>query len=349
MPKRRYESDSESDEKPPPPVIKKKKVVKPVIKFEELPQIKSLSELIAVAETNKWYKNINNVMLWEILPYLKELNNMIGMKTVKESIFFQIIYYLQELHLRNIEGDYLHTIITGKPGTGKTTVSKIIGNIYQRMGIFSSSQTPKFKIASRDDFVGEFLGSTAVKTKKLLTSCLGGCLFVDELYSLGPGQKDRDSYSKEAIDVINLFLSEHKNDFCFIGAGYKEDIEKCFFSVNQGLKRRFQWYHEIDDYNDDDLVEIFLKMVKEINWINNVPKPDLILMFKEHKDLLKDGGGSCENLLSKIKVCHSMRVFGKDKNYKFVIVKEDITDAFNLIKKYNAVKQPPEKTYSYYT
>ena len=184
MPKRRYDSDSDLEEKSPPPVIKKKKIVKPVIKFEELPLIKSLPELIAVAETNKWYKNINNVMLWEILPYLKELNDMIGMKSVKESIFFQIIYYLQELHLRNIEGDYLHTIITGKPGSGKTTVSKILGGIYQRMGIFSSSQSPKFKIASRDDFVGEFLGSTAIKTKKLLTSCIGGCLFVDELYSL---------------------------------------------------------------------------------------------------------------------------------------------------------------------
>jgi SpoVK/Ycf46/Vps4 family AAA+-type ATPase len=349
MPKRRYDSD-DSDIETPPVIVPKKKKTRPTIKFEELPSIKCLSDLIKVAETNKWYKNINNIMLWDILPYLKELNDMIGMKTVKESIFFQIIYYLQELHLRNKEGDYLHTIITGKPGSGKTTVSKILGGIYQRMGIFSvSSQTPKFKVASRDDFVGEYLGSTAIKTKKLLTSCIGGCLFVDELYSLGPGQKDRDSYSKEAIDVINLFLSEHKNDFCFIGAGYKEDIEKCFFSVNQGLKRRFQWYHEIDDYNDDDLVEIFLKMVKEINWINNVPKPELVSMFKEQKELLKDGGGSCENLLSKIKICHSMRVFGKESNYKFVIVKEDITDAFNLIKKYNTTKQPPEKTYSYYT
>ena len=89
-------------------------------------------------------------------------------------------------------------------------------------------------------------------------------------------------------------------------------------------------------------------MIKEINWLNNVPKTELIILFKEYKDLLKDGGGSCENLLSKIKICHSVRVFGKDKNYKFVIVKEDIIDAFKLIKK-NTAKQPPEKIYSYYT
>ena len=100
MPKRRYDSD-DSDNEPPPPVIVPKKKKRPVIKFEELPTIKCLADLIKVAETSKWYKNINNIMLWDILPYLKELNDMIGMKTVKESIFFQIIYYLQELHLRN--------------------------------------------------------------------------------------------------------------------------------------------------------------------------------------------------------------------------------------------------------
>uniref|UniRef100_A0A6C0E1Z5 ATPase AAA-type core domain-containing protein n=1 Tax=viral metagenome TaxID=1070528 RepID=A0A6C0E1Z5_9ZZZZ len=349
MPKRRYFSESESEEEKNIPIPKKKKIViqRPRIKFEELPSIKSLDDLIKIAETSKWYKNINNVMLWAILPHLKELQSMIGMKSVKESIFFQVIYYLQGLHLRNIDGDYLHTIITGKAGTGKTTVSKIIGHIYQNMGILSSSSN-KFKVVSREDFIGEFLGSTAVKTKKLLTSCLGGCIFVDELYSLGPGQKDKDSYSKEAIDTINLFLSEHKNDFCFIGAGYKDDIDKCFFSVNQGLKRRFQWYHNIEDYQYEDLVDIFLKMVKDINWNINIDKKDLVDIFNKNKDLLVNGGGSCENLLSKIKVCHSIRVFGKEPEYKFVIVKEDVVEAFLLLKKFDMNKQP-KITYDYFT
>ena len=300
--KRFFSSESESDCEEDKDKIKivVKRRTRRKIEFIELPPIKNLDDLITVAESSKWYKNINNMMLWDILPYLKELQSLIGMKSVKESIFFQIIYYLQGLHLRNIDGDYLHTIITGKAGCGKTTISKILGNIYQHMGILASSSS-KFKVVSREDFVGEFLGSTAVKTKKLLNSCLGGCLFVDELYSLGPGTKDRDSYSKEAIDTINLFLSEHKNDFCFIGAGYKDDIEKCFFSVNQGLKRRFQWFHEIDDYIEEDLVEIFLKMVKDIKWNINIQKPELVKLFVSHKDLMKNGGGSCENLLSKIK------------------------------------------------
>lgn len=364
MSKRRYISDSSStedeidEEIKPPPLKKKIVVIKPKIKFEDLPHVKSLNDLIKVAETNKYYKNINNVMLWNILPSLKELQSMIGMESVKESIFFQIIYYLQGLHERNIDGDYLHTIITGKAGCGKTSISKILANIYQSLGIFSSSSSssssgqpskPKFKVVSREDFVGEYLGSTAVKTKKLLTSCLGGVLFVDELYSLGPGQKDRDSFSKEAIDTINLFLSEHKNDFCFIGAGYKEEIEKCFFSVNQGLKRRFQWYHNIEDYSHESLVDIFLKMVKDINWSVNVDKKELIKLFKDEKDLFKDGGGSVEQLLSKIKVSHSIRVFGKESNQRFNIVKDDILEAIKLLKKFDNKDKKEKPVLSYYT
>jgi len=348
MTKRRF-SDSESDS-PPSPVLKPKKkkiAFRPKVKFEDLPAVVSLDDLISVAETSKWYKNINNIMLWDILPHLKQLQNMIGMKSVKETIFFQVLYYLQGLHLRNTEGDYLHTIISGPPGCGKTTVSKILANIYQSMGILSHGGN-RLKIVSREDFVGEYLGSTAVKTKKLLNSCLGGVLFVDELYSLGPGQKDRDSFSKEAIDTINLFLSEHKNDFCFIGAGYKEEIEKCFFSVNQGLKRRFQWYHNIEPYSNEDLVSIFKKMIKEINWEINITDEVLKKKFNDNKEFLPDGGGSCENLLSKIKVCHSIRIFGKDVNEKFKINEKDIDEAFKLLKN-NNINKKEKITYDYYT
>ena len=78
-------------------------------------------------------------MLWKILPFLRQLESMIGMKSVKQSVFFQIIYYLQGMHEKNIDGDYLHTIITGAPGTGKTTLGKILAGIYQEIGILKGS------------------------------------------------------------------------------------------------------------------------------------------------------------------------------------------------------------------
>jgi Holliday junction resolvasome RuvABC ATP-dependent DNA helicase subunit len=281
------------------------------------------------------------------MPYLIELQSMIGMQSVKDSIFYQTIYYLQNMHSRNTDGDYLHTIITGKPGTGKTTVAKIIGKIYQNIGILSRNS--KFKIAHREDMVGEYLGSTANKTKKLLTSCLGGVLFVDEVYALGPGQKDKDSYSKEAIDTICAFLSENKNNFCFIAAGYKDEIEKCFFSVNEGLRRRFQWVHNIDDYQPKDLSLIFLKMVGEMNWETKIQTKEITEIITKNIDLFKDAGGSMENLFSKIKLVHSKRVFGLAMDQKFIITINDITGAIEMMKNNDMAKNNKKERFDYYT
>lgn len=316
------------------------------IKFENLPPCANLDDLINIGKTLKFYKNFDVVVLWDIMPYLLELQSMIGMQSVKDSIFYQTIYYLQNMHSRNTDGDYLHTIITGKPGTGKTTVAKIIGKIYQHIGILSKNS--KFKIAHREDMVGEYLGSTANKTKKLLTSCLGGVLFVDEVYALGPGQKDKDSYSKEAIDTICAFLSENKNNFCFIAAGYKDEIEKCFFSVNEGLRRRFQWVHSIDDYQPKDLSLIFLKMVSEMNWETKIETKEITEIITKNIDLFKDAGGSMENLFSKIKMVHSKRVFGLAMDQKFIITINDITGAIEMMKN-NEIDKKQKERYDYYT
>ena len=89
-------------------------------------------------------------------------------------------------------------------------------------------------------------------------------------------------------------------------------------------------------------------MVKDIKWNINIQKPELVKLFVSHKDLMKNGGGSCENLLSKIKVSHSIRVLGKDENYKFVITKEDVDEAFLLLKKYDGVKVK-KQNFDYYT
>ena len=310
---------------------KNKRQTRPVIKLENAPSVNSIGDLIELGKSINFYKNLDTVMLWRITPYLEKLDKMIGMESLKESVFFQIIYYLKGMHTKNRNEEYLHTLIMGAPGGGKTTVAKIIGKIYQAMGVLSHNGP--FKIAYRDDFVAEYLGQTAIKTKKLLQSCLGGVLFVDELYSLGPGVKDKDSFSKEALDTLTGFLSEHKNDFCFIGAGYEEDIKKCFMGVNKGLERRFQWIHKIDEYNSEELSDIFLKMVKEMNWHVNIDTKDIINLIKEDKKLFKHAGGSVEVFISKMKMVHAKRVFSLDKEHMFVFTKKDMTNAIDLIKK----------------
>jgi len=227
-----------------------------------------------------------------------------------------------------------------------TSLAHIISKIYQKLGILSKNS--KFKLAHREDFVGEYLGQTAAKTKKLLTSCLGGVIFVDEIYAMSSGRTDKDSYAKEAIDTINAFLSEHKNDFVFIGAGYKDEIEKCFFGMNEGLRRRFAWGHHIEKYAEEELAEIIKKMIHESNWEISVDTTFLKNMIIKEKDLFKDAGGSCENLFSKIKLAHSKRIFGKSSNLKFKISEEDINDAIEMMKKYNSDKKP-KVNYDYYT
>ena len=297
-------------------------------RIQNLPNVNTLDDLIKLGDNYKTYKNINTSMLLNILPHLKELNKMIGMKSLKETVFLQVIYYLKNMHTKN--DDYLHTMITGEPGTGKTSCAKIISKIYQSMNILSINGP--FVIAHREDFIAGFLGQTAIKTKKLLESCIGGVLFVDEVYSLGPTDNGKDMFSNEAIETIVAFLSENKN-FCFIGAGYEEEIVKRFFASNKGLERRFQWIHKIEKYNETELTDIMFKMISDINWYIEVDKNDITLIIKNNMDLFKNSAGDIEKFISKCKIIHTKRIFTLDNKYRFIFTKNDIEETVSFLKK----------------
>ena len=310
--------------------LRKKRSSARVQNKKDAPLVNSIADLVKISRSIRHFKNIDTEMLWRISPYLEQLNNMIGMEKLKETLFLQIIYYLQGFHERSNE-EYLHTILMGKPGCGKTTVAKIIGKLYYSMGILSKKG--KFKIAYRDDFVAEYLGQTAIKTRKLLNSCIGGVLLIDEVYSLGPGKSDSDSFSKEALDTLTSFLSEHKRDFCCICAGYESDIKKCFFKVNKGLERRFPWVHYIEEYSPEDLTKIALKMIDEQDWDIDIKEKDLTNIIKENEDLFKNVGGDIENYITKAKMCHSKRVFSLSYKNKFIFTMKDFNNAIELIRK----------------
>jgi Holliday junction resolvasome RuvABC ATP-dependent DNA helicase subunit len=299
------------------------------LKLQTLPVINIIHDLIELGNSDRLYKNIDTDMLRKITPYLEKLDKMIGMKSLKDSVLCQVMYYLKGFNIKNEE--YLHTMIMGLPGTGKTTVAKIIGSLYQAMGILS--ENGPFKIAYREDFVAGYLGQTAIKTKALLSSCIGGVLFVDEVYSLGPGETNKDSFSKECIETITAFLSEHKNDFCFIGAGYEDDIKRCFFSANKGLERRFQWIHRIEKYNEYDLADIMIKMIKEMEWHISLKREEIIQIIKKDMKIFNNAG-NIENFISKCKMVHAKRVFCLDPEHMFVFTKKDIENSIDLMKKY---------------
>lgn len=318
---------------------------KPLLKIENATNVKNISDLIKLSKDFKFYKNINTEMLWKITPHLQELESLIGMESLKQSVFYQIIYYLQGFHLKNKNDEYLHTVIMGPPGHGKTEVSKIIGKLYHAMDILSKDG--QFKTAHREDFVAGYLGHTAIKTKKLLTSCLGGVLFIDEIYALAPRESDKDSFAKEAIDTITSFLSEHKNDFCCIIAGYEEDVKRYFFAMNKGLERRFPWVHVINQYSSKELADIFLKMVSDIKWKTDLSQMNISSIITDYKHFFKNGGGDIETFLGKCKMMHSERVFARPIEERFILTREDLLRAVEYIKKNNKpnIDEPPPGLY----
>lgn len=293
--------------------------------------VDSLADLIALAKTKSEYANINMKALRRILTHLEDLQSMVGLRSLKETVTQQVIYYIQGLHKDS--DDYMHTCIYGGPGTGKTTVAEILGSIFSELGVLSSKG--KFISAQRSDMVGQYLGQTAIKTSIVLEAALGGVLFIDEIYSFG-SKDGRDSFAKEAIDTINLFLSENKDDFMLIVGGYEAEVEECFFRQNAGLRRRFMWYHKIEPYTDLDLADIFFVKVSEMGWSTalDVTREWIAGLIKDNKDRFKDMGGSVENFLTLLKVQHSRRVFGRPQESKKVISR---TDVQNTVKKLTEV------------
>lgn len=296
----------------------------------ECPPVRNLDELISIGERTVYYSNIDMVSLWNIVPHLKKLRDMIGMETVKQSIFQQVIYYIQGLHRRDVEGEYLHTCITGPPGTGKTSVANILALIYRDLGILGDGT---IRLIHKDDLVAGYVGQTAMKTKKLLNACIGGVVFLDEAYSMGSDDKDGgNSFAKEAADTLTSFLSEHKTDICCIIAGYEDDIKKHFFSLNKGLERRFPWRHTIKVYDASQLAKIAIKIIKDMRWATLVSDEELKGLISSNMDLFKNCGGDVETYISKCKIAHASRVFTLPCEIKFILTKEDFEKGIKLVK-----------------
>ena len=148
----------------------------------------------------------------------------------------------------------LHTVISGPPGVGKTQLAHILADYYNALGFLKTNKVVSVK---RNDLVAGYLGQSAIKTKKKLDEALGGVLLIDEAYSLGDNAGGKDSFSKEVIDLLTSYLSEHASDLVCIIAGYKDALENRFFSQNEGLARRFTRRYVIDGYEGDELYEIF--------------------------------------------------------------------------------------------
>ena len=246
--------------------------------------------------------SVNMERLHSASEPLRQLNAMIGLKELKRSVCDQVVYYVQGLH-EGSDNDYMHTVIEGPPGTGKTEVAKILGQMFAKLGILKKKT---FKKATRADMVAGYLGQTALKTRELIEGCLGGVLFIDEAYALGNSEK-KDSYSKECLDTLCEALSDHKDELMVIIAGYADQLDSCFFQYNDGLRSRFAWRFTTEDYSPEELLKILTKKTLESKW--TLAEDVTSEWFQKHKDDFEYAGRDVETLFAKAKIAHSKRLF----------------------------------------
>ena len=311
-------------------------------------EINNINDILKIIETYKFTPevqyNINMEALHNIKKPLEKLNNMIGMKDLKNSIVDQILYFVQGLHLNKGKinsGDFMHTVIYGPPGTGKTEIAKIMGKIYSKIGILKKGT---FKKVTRSDLIAGYLGQTAIKTSDVIKESLGGVLFIDEAYSLGNPDK-KDSFSKECIDTLCEALSDKKDELMVIIAGYEDELNDCFFKYNQGLESRFTWRFKTDNYDATDLYHIFLKKVNEIGWNYAGEEEMTINWFKKNIEYFKCFGRDVETILAKTKIIHSRRVFCKTEDEKRRLLLIDLEKGFQLYISSNNIKNRKEDEY----
>jgi hypothetical protein len=284
--------------------------------------------------------NIDLAMIQDLLPEMEDLNAMIGQEEFKKQVVTLILYYSMRLNRKN--DDLLHTAIYGEPGIGKTEFAQKLAKIYLKLGVLRNNI---FRKVRRSDLIAGFLGQTALKTAEVLKSVRGGVLFIDEAYSIGnsSGKDTQDSYSKECLDLINQSLTEmrERDDkyFILMIAGYKDELKRNFFGMNDGLERRFSIHFTMEPYNPKELVDIFTKKVLENGW--GVERGALTEEFiKEHYANFKYYGGDMELLFVKCKIVHSKNLLSGKSKIKRCISEMDVKDGFELFMKNSSGVDP---------
>jgi hypothetical protein len=196
---------------------------------------------------------------------LRELEGLIGLSSVKAEV--REICDLQRLALLRAERGLpqvvtsKHLVFTGNPGTGKTTVARLIGQLYACLGVLPNGH---FTEASRADLVGGYVGQTALKTTAVVAEARGGVLFIDEAYSLARS-RDENDFGIEAIDTLVKLMEDHRDDLAVIVAGYPDEMAE-FIASNPGLRSRFPRTIGFPDYSNDELLEIFRSIAREAEY-----------------------------------------------------------------------------------
>ena len=246
---------------------------------------------------------------------LEELDNLIGLEQVKSKvndlIAFQTVQAIREKQGLYSQKGTMHLAFTGNPGTGKTTVARIVGRIYKQIGLLTKGH---FVEVSRTDLIAGYQGQTALKVKKVIEQAKGGVLFIDEAYSITENDHS-DSYGRECLTELTKALEDYRDDLVVIVAGYSEPM-KHFFASNPGLKSRFNTFIEFSDYSGEELFEMLKKICQKNDYILNDDVSQLLCSYLEEQVEAKGdnfaNGRMVRNIYDDLAMNHARRIFSMD-------------------------------------
>ncbi|MBR2132886.1 MAG: AAA family ATPase [Oscillospiraceae bacterium] len=242
---------------------------------------------------------------------MQQLHELVGLDAVKQDVE-SLVNLVKVRELRRERGlkcpeMSFHLVFSGNPGTGKTTVARLIGKIYSALGILPKGHLVE---VDRSGLVAGYVGQTAIKTREIVEKALGGILFIDEAYTLAPKNAEKD-FGQEAIDTILKAMEDHRDELIVIVAGYASLMPR-FIDSNPGLKSRFNKYLTFADYTGEQLYEIFMRRVRQNDYrldeaADKKIREDLEQLYLQRDDNFGNGR-DVRNLFEKIVANQANRV-----------------------------------------
>ncbi|MCI5083673.1 MAG: AAA family ATPase [Saprospiraceae bacterium] len=248
---------------------------------------------------------------------MSKLDNLIGLNAIKKEVrdhakYIQFLQLRKERGFEEKEEINVHSVFIGNPGTGKTTVAKMMGQLYKKMGLLTKGHVHE---VDRVDLVGEYIGQTAPKVKEAIEKARGGVLFIDEAYSLARSNDDTKDFGREVIEILVKEMSNGPGDLAVIVAGYPKEM-KHFLDSNPGLKSRFKLYFEFQDYLPQELSQIadYACVEKRVRLTREAKEKidDIILKAFRKRDRSFGNARFVYDLIEKSKIILGLRIMSDD-------------------------------------